>query len=57
MLSLLVGLVESGLLLLLLLETLGGESLESRSAKWSRLTLLLQLSLLLGDLVGLDLSL
>jgi len=56
-LSLLVGQVKSGLLFLLLLETLSGESLESRRTEWGRLTLLLLLSLLLGDLVGLDLSL
>lgn len=56
-LSLLVGLVESSLLFLLLLETLSGESLEPRRTEWGGLTLLLLLSLLLGDLVGLDLSL
>lgn len=56
-LSLFVGLVETSLLFLLLLETLSGESLESRRTEWRGLTLLLLLSLLLGDLVGLDLSL
>jgi len=52
-----VGLVKPGLLLLLLLDSLSGQGLESRCTKRGRLALLLLLSLLLGDLVGLDLSL
>jgi hypothetical protein len=57
-LSLLVRLMKSSLLFLLLLSSLGGEGLEPWSDKRSRLTLLLLLlSLLLSELVRLDLSL
>lgn len=56
-LCLLVSLMKSGLLFLLLLDPLSGESLESRSAKRGGLALLLLLSLLLSNLIGLDLSL
>lgn len=57
-LSLFMRLMKPGLLFLLLLDPLCGECLESRSDERGRLALLmLLLSLLLSDLVGLDLSL
>jgi hypothetical protein len=58
LLSLLMSNVKSSLLFLLLLDPLGGKSLEPGCDERSRLALLLLLlSLLLGKLVGLNLSL
>ena len=50
-------LMKPGLLFLLLLDPLCGECLESRSDEGRLALLMLLLSLLLSDLVGLDLSL